>query len=202
MGLGPSVNICNKALSMFGQKTISNLDEQSEETRKCKLFYNDVRKAVLRGANWNFARKRARLNKVELNENDLSKFHFNYALPPKCLYVRSIYVNGVWVEFEKFIRKELFSDSQGRKLLSVNIDEALIEYTADIEDSDLYDSEFEWAFVLTLSDVLCYPLSGKMDKGAELFQRAQMAIDKAAASTLNEENNYVRQESSYLKDYE
>lgn len=201
------IEICNLALRKFGQTTISSLAENSQQARDCKLFYHPTRKKLLRCANWSFARKRARLNRVLLAANDISKYRFNYALPPKCLYIRSIYIEtregGQWIDFDKkFLGKEIFTDSQNRKLLSCELERALIEYTADIDDPTIFDDEFVSAFVLKLADELCYALSGKMDKNAELFQRAQKDLSEAVASTLNEEAHDEPQRSKYLEDYE
>ena len=201
------VEICNRALRKFGHKTISNLDEQSQEARDCKLIYNPTRKKLLRAANWNFARKRAKLNRVQLSANDISRYRFNYALPPKCLYVRNIYIgthNGAeWIDFKKkFLGKEFFTDNQNRKLLSCELERVLIEYSADIDDPTIFDEEFVNAFVAVLADELCYPLSGKMDKNNELFQRAEKSVAEAVASTLNEEISNTEEKSKYLEDYE
>jgi hypothetical protein len=202
-----STEICNRALRKFGSAAIASLKENSQQARDCRLFYDAVRKKLLRAANWNFARKRARLNRVQLLDDDISRYRFNYALPPDCLYVRSVYIEtcdgGQWIDFnKKFMGKEFFTDNQNRKLLSCELERAKIEYTADVEDATLFDEEFVSAFVAKLADELCFPLSGKLDKNQELFQRAEKDVAEAVASTLNEEAHGELERSKYLEDYE
>ena len=50
--------VCNQALGACGARaTITNLNENSNEARACRLYYENTRDALLRAAQWNFSRK-------------------------------------------------------------------------------------------------------------------------------------------------
>lgn len=60
-----STDICNMALSMIGQGRIHDLDEESEQARQCKVYYDHIRKTLLSNFTWGFAHRFKRLVKVE-----------------------------------------------------------------------------------------------------------------------------------------
>lgn len=45
-------DVCNMALAHIAKGRISNIDEQSELARQCKLFYEPTRKELLRSYTW------------------------------------------------------------------------------------------------------------------------------------------------------
>ena len=50
-------DVCNMALAHIAKGRISNIDEQSELARQCKLFYEPTRKELLRSYTWGFAKR-------------------------------------------------------------------------------------------------------------------------------------------------
>jgi hypothetical protein len=60
------VDICNQALAGVGARSsIASLNENSNEARKCLLFYATTRDELLRAAQWNFARKQDYLTLIK-----------------------------------------------------------------------------------------------------------------------------------------
>jgi hypothetical protein len=56
-------DICNQALGALGTRSqITSMNESGEEARYCRLYYENTRTGLLRGAHWNFARKTAYLS--------------------------------------------------------------------------------------------------------------------------------------------
>ncbi len=58
------VDICNMALTAISQKTIASLSAQNELARKCVLWYDPLRREMLRSCDWTFARVAASLNLI------------------------------------------------------------------------------------------------------------------------------------------
>lgn len=59
-------DICNQALDLIGTRsTIASLQENSNEARACRRFYEQTRDAMIRGAHWNFARRTAYLTMLK-----------------------------------------------------------------------------------------------------------------------------------------
>ena len=77
------IDICNRALSRLGTRaTIAALSENSTEARTAAIWYATTRDALLRAADWNFARRRVAL--AELGTPPTG-WAFRYALPTDCL---------------------------------------------------------------------------------------------------------------------
>ena len=55
------VSICNLALSLVGSSTILAIDDGSEESRICAVFFDSTRREILGRDLWKFSRKRASL---------------------------------------------------------------------------------------------------------------------------------------------
>ena len=137
--MASEVDICNLALTHIGQKSITNLTDDTQEARVCNLFYSDTRDSLLRSHPWNFAIRRVEL--ALLPTTPAFQFGYEFSLPSDCLRV-------------------LFTDSrhdfrvEGRKLLS-NSDSVKIEYISRVEDT----TQFDYGFIDALWTLLAYRIS-------------------------------------------
>ena len=97
------VIIANMALAHINKRQITSLTEQSEEARKCSLFYHRARRSMLRACDWNFStinQALALLQSVASSDFDatwatlqdvIPGFSYMYAEPSQCLRVRKVY---------------------------------------------------------------------------------------------------------------
>ncbi len=101
-------DICNRALGLIGGRTtIASLQENSNEARVCRLYYDTTLGSMLRAAHWNFARKVAYLSLLKsapgTPENTQATaaaawspawppppWLYSYAFPSDCVLVRYI----------------------------------------------------------------------------------------------------------------
>lgn len=88
------IEICNMALSEIGtQSTIATLAENSNEAIQCNVWYNTLRKRLLRAAQWGFARQQVVLTLLgDLIPDNTSVYPylFKYAYPTDALKIRYI----------------------------------------------------------------------------------------------------------------
>ena len=61
-------DICNMALAFIAKGRISSMDEQTEQARQCKLFYDIVKKDLLRNYTWGFAKKIDKIGRASCRE--------------------------------------------------------------------------------------------------------------------------------------
>lgn len=101
-----ATEIVNRALSATGTRsTVANLGEKSNEAAQARLLYEPTRKALLRAAHWNFARRTAYLSLLKAApgtpENTASAtswsplypappWLYSYAYPDDCLQLRFV----------------------------------------------------------------------------------------------------------------
>lgn len=84
-----SIDICNLALDMIGQAAISDIDEKTVAARRCKLWYDHTRRAVLQSHYWNFAKAQIELA-LSATVAPLYGFTDAYALPNNYLKLMNI----------------------------------------------------------------------------------------------------------------
>ena len=128
--MSSSTQICNIALSKVGGDSILDLSEDSRSGRICNLVYNDMRQAVLRGHNWNFAIERVEL--AQLVAIPAFGFSYQYQLP-------SDFLKLVGTSYDDYntVKHRIESD----KLLT-NEQTFSIKYIKDVTNEALFDAMF------------------------------------------------------------
>lgn len=147
--MSSKVPICNLAIAALGHKAfIQSLTESSVEARYSNLYYDAARKAVLRAHPWNFATGR---KKLALLGDGVGGWTYKYALPSGCLMARYI-VPSVRTIKEKF--EVALNDDGLTRVLYANKADAVLVYTHNVENPELFDSLFIDAFHLNLAQRL------------------------------------------------
>ena len=160
------VQICNIALSRIGQsERINSLGEPGASAEQCDLFYELCRDQVLGDFPWPFATGFATLS--ELATNPDPEFERCYTLPVDCLTVRRVLLPGFntmsWtgncaVPSYPPIKHRVIAGPSSR-LLSVNIENAQIEYTKRIESSGMFSAQFVSALAWKLAESIAPAIS-------------------------------------------
>jgi hypothetical protein len=206
--------ICNMALGRIGiSQQISNIDGNHSVERTCKLYYDISREYVLGDKTWPFAQRYVALALVEENPNE--EWQFAYRYPADTLRLDHIVVGGLdttgtylypYTDYTKphytkadstTIPYELGSDASG-KLIYTDITDAKAKYTADITDTDLFDAHFVNCLAWRLATELAGVLTRDPAIRASADQQYMLTISSAHANTLNETNNTIYKESSFI----
>lgn len=187
-------SICNLALTHIKQRTIMSVADQSEQARKCILFYDKARRAALRQCDWNFATAQLKLAKLGdidtaianptiLADQDIYRgFNFLYAEPANTIRFRKVFNPQRMDQFDPYTdrtldeRRRTHSQTWNQfklvqspitkiRAVASNLDCAYCEITTDITDESQFDDMFVDGFAYELALKLCIPLTA--DK--ELF---------------------------------
>lgn len=151
-----SLDICNNALLLIGDATITSLSQDVPRATILNAFYVPTLDECLRMHDWNFASVRMTL-KDSLTCGPEYDFTYQYALPcaPYCLIVRETDLddNEPW-------RIE-YGCSQGTKYRVLVTDgcQPSILYIARIDDVSYWDPLFTDAFTYELAFRIAYPLT-------------------------------------------
>lgn len=188
--MSSKTNICNIALSHLGiSKEIANVTtEQSQEAKACRLFYDVARKAVLKDFSWPFATRFADLNLIENNPND--EWFYSYRYPNDAVYIRRI-LSGFRDDNEAtMIAYKIGQDDQG-VLLYTDQANAKIEYTSNVENIDLFTSDFQIALSYRIAHYIAPRLTAgdPFNLGDKAMQKYMIEIGKASANAFNEDKS-------------
>lgn len=145
------VDICANALRLLGDDPIVSLEDDSERARLCNAFYAPTRDAVLRAHPWNFALRRAALNRLAAAPLFEWSAQFQLPVDPFCLRV-------IRTDDDTYPWKV-----EGRVLLT-NRSEVKILYIARVTDVTLFDPLFTDALTYRLAEKLAMPVTGSLEK--------------------------------------
>ncbi len=184
--------ICNMALSHVRKTPISAVTEQSENARKCMLFYDIARRAALRSCDWNFASSKVKLaelgnvdraiaNPTVLADQDFYPgFSFLYAEPANAIRFRGVFNRHRMNEYDPY---RGYSDERRRRSMAQHHDKfklvrspvtniraiacdlkhAYGEITMDITDESQFDDMFVESFGYELALRICMPLTASTE---------------------------------------
>ena len=183
-------DICNMALAFIAKGRISSMDEQTEQGRQCKLFYEITKRDLLRNYTWGFAKKIDKL--AELTQSEKNPYWvYIYSYPQKCVAVRKI--------FDKDTGKEVLAGQQEEwdlfmvkdHVLGVgcNVPRAYLEYTYDVDDANLFSPDFVDAFAHMLAFNICIQLTGNSGLQQTQYQLAQAALMRARYTAASEKHS-------------
>lgn len=176
------ITIWNMALGSLGTRTVASEDENTPEAIQCKLFWDSARRQALRDYPWNFAQRRGWLAEVPVPSGWEVEYAHAYALPEDCLKALRVLRSGR-VE-QRFVLAH--DSSLGHTVLLTNASKALLWYTADVQQVDVFDDLFQAVMGRKLASLLCMPLlknnSGKLRELEELYATALSLAVNANAS--------------------
>lgn len=157
------VGVCNLALDWCNTRSITSLDEETKESKKCNAWYDLIRKSLLTNLNASFAIKRAKLAE-DLTYNMVYGYSKAYTLPNDCLQVLNL-GSPIHDTLYQIEGKHLFCD--------IDSDDVYIRYIADIKDVTEFDAEFIDLFALKLAERICVPLTEDLQQANYIKQLAQ-----------------------------
>jgi len=161
------VSICNAALIILGDDTITAITDNSERARLCNHRYETVRDATLRAHPWNFAITRANLA-AETTE-PLWEFNKKFVLPsdPYCLKVLEVrdHRNDEWTV-------------EGRNILCDD-SQIYIRYVGRITSEAEFDPLFAETFSARLAHEIAYKITGSRTKEEQSWVIYQQKLKEA-----------------------
>lgn len=213
------VAICNRALAEIGALNsagqISDLTEDSEPAAMCRLFYDTLRKQLLRAAPWNFARRTALLTTLGTAATTPPSAPYPYVMkyeyPPDCLKMRYIIppylpvttqdvapdvsvaaiIPFPWCAPSRTFQflpsyEAAGASTPARKVILANIPAVWGVYTADVTEANIFDDTFANALSMLLANKLVIPLSGNVGMKRDYVALAMDAVTQARAADANE----------------
>ncbi|KKN58466.1 hypothetical protein LCGC14_0551980 [marine sediment metagenome] len=187
---GPT-HIANMALSHVGASDIESLEEDSSEANQSRIFYDICRRQTLEAFDWTFARRR---QEVALHGDIISEtaddplagvWGFRHQYPADALVIRKIQNPNAPPGDDFPFEIELSLDGETKSILS-NIENPVIVYTRDIEDTGLFSALFSLALSYLLASLIAYPLGKKEKVVARVIRSYDVSVTNAAANDANE----------------
>lgn len=186
-------HIGNLALTHVGARhNIENVDtEQSSEADVIRLWYDFARQQALESHDWGFARKRvvATLHADTISTTSNTPYAgvwgFRYKYPNDCIVMRKIQHPNAPPDDAIPFEIELSLDGNEKTVLT-NLETAVLVYTFDQEQLNLFSPSFVVAHSLFLAAHIAFSITGKITLKKELERQAFQSVALAGASDANE----------------
>jgi hypothetical protein len=216
------ITIINKALSHIKQRTITSLDEQSEQARKANLFYDCARRSALRGCDWRWATVKKPLTLLGTQEDGLAypddnskqdylqEWSYTHAYPQNCVRFRRIFNPSRRADESIYIEQHQGDHPTRRNNFEIarspvtnvicigsEIELAWAEYTYDITDESQFDDMFQDALAWELAAELAIPLCCDLQLQQSVKQDAKEAMDEARRKNGGEGTEMQPRQSNY-----
>jgi hypothetical protein len=173
------------ALSNLGTRSkIASLTEGSVESDELELWYEYSRLTALESYDWSFARKRVAL---ALHSDDPPEdiWAFRYQYPADCVTARKIEnPNGMDADAVPFEIET--SDDGSEKTILTNMEDAVLVYTFDQQDTSLYRPFFVKMFSYVLAHEVAIALTGKLSIKQAMAEAVSAFVRAAPAADGNE----------------
>lgn len=202
------IDLCNSALAEIGtQSQINSFTEASAEAFNCQLFYDPMRRSLLRQAPWGFARKQVALSLLDQASNYTTStppfypFLYSYAYPADCMKLRyltyQLPVNSTDVapvtgivnvpvyatrRFRFLVSTTQDNFGNNTKVILCNVPNAIGVYNYDVQNVDMFDPQFRETLINVLAYKLVIPLSGNISMKLQWKQLAEETCLQARAS--------------------
>lgn len=160
------------ALAMLGIPLITSFEEENNNAKLCKMFFEPLRNQVLRDHTWSFAR-------AEYDLQKLDQEFVNPAYPIRCAMpydlIRCVGLSS-GNPFQKF----------GREIHVKELPEKLL-YIRKVEDTESFDPTFVEALKFLLASEI--GLSNTRDLNLVNYYRQQYQISLATARSIDSQEN-------------
>ena len=179
-------DICNGALTLIGEETITNFDtDTSEEADACRVVYDRSIKVLLGRTTWRFAQKTVALTADVIAVNPL--YSASFQLPADFLEMA---FTNLDIEGEVYI-------IEGQRLLT-NATSVTMTYTSDAVDEGLFSA----GFVRSAEYLLASRLAYRLTKDRALAQSMLESYELVVAEESNKDSVFgVRNQQFILDDF-
>lgn len=181
--MADETSIANLALAKLGISPIMALTDDSKQAQFANRFYAQTRDEVLSSHRWNFAMRRAALNRLATAPD--FEWEFAYQLPADCL--RVVQLNG----YEPSEAQGTFAVEADQ--LFTDAEEAQVRYIARVTDGSLYPALFSQALATLLASRLAGPLTGSRELPSVMLEEYEgLTGPKARMADVFEEQKRLK----------
>lgn len=188
-------DICNMALSIIQRQRIDSLEDTSEEAKACAIYYEHVRRRLLKMYNWGFARH---MEPLALRKETVPGFDLCYGYPQECLTVQLVFdenhARRREIEKQDF---QIVTISGNDRVIATNVENAWAEYTYNVRNTEEFSEEFIEALARMLAASLALPLTGNSELMQMNMQLAQQSINIAMQESVTEQERRTQWPRKY-----
>ena len=174
-------DICNGALSLVGESSITDLDtDPAEEGVQCRIHYLRTRQKCFERLDWRFLQNTVQLTADPVKTN--ARFGSSFLVPSN--FVRIVSSDLDLINAYYFY--------EGDRIVVDDVqDTILLTYIAEEENAGRYSPHFVEYFEYALAERLAYALTKDRLVVREIREMSERKFAEAANIDANNERNYI-----------
>lgn len=176
-----NIDICNLALSHVRGYPIQSITASSQEARECRRLYLPAKDSTLEFHDWSFARKEKTLAVV--SGETRSGWTYIYEFPSDCLAPRKIH--NAASQHKKIPFEVGVNSALNKRRIFTNEENAILIYTAQVVDANIFTVQFKEALALKLGSDLAVPLNRDSKLKDDLYKAFTRKVLGSAADDAN-----------------
>lgn len=197
----PSLSVCNIALSEIRAPTIASLSDADPGARACNVHYDDCLQLLLEAHGWGFAKVRATLALLGVNDRS-DEWLYAYAAPTdmagptRLVWPLSVPVSGFFYPWPYLWPRPPFGLDcyvLDGGVFYTNVENAVLEYVSKNVGEAAMPATFKRALELFLASRLAIALLDDRAKKGDLLQQAEAEKRRAMAEDMNRYPRHDRQ---------
>lgn len=196
MPITTQLEIANLALSHLGMRKISDLTGTDPSTIAVNDFFEICRDDLFREFKWPFATSLADLSAD--SSQTLAGWEYTYAYPTlSAATIWSVFDDSTADQRHEQDYEVFYDPVRASMVICSDLDDAICEYTAFVDNIALWDDKFIMALSYRLSASIAHTLTGDVDKGLKLMQLSNAYVSEAKRIGHREQKKKPPQTSSY-----
>ncbi len=174
------VHICNRGASQYlGLPRVNNLKEGTPQSEQYVLHYDDLRKLLLEKHWWTFAKCRQPL---ALTPNDRSsEWLYRYEAPGNMIETHWVNDPQVATAAMRDGRNPDAPRENSGRIIYTNVETAYIQFTQDVENTDLMPQYFKDALSAMIAAAVAMPLTESVSRARYAAEQAEIMVNTAIA---------------------
>ena len=190
-----ATTVCNQALARIGAERINDFDDASETSAaaiKCRLFYDQTRRSLLKDHYWPFAKDRVALSAdTEWDVDTANDFGYTFAFHLPTDFLRLIiFYNG---SDQPDGRTHFSYELEGKRLLTSE-SSVFLKYIKNVTDVGSWDTLFTETMILLMASKLSMPMTQELDIKQDVDKDLTFLMKKVKAMDRTEEEVIGRAE--------
>ena len=169
-------DIANAALRYLGADTITSFTQGTNEANAVNDLYSDLRDALLRAHNWNFATK-----KVELAESSTAPaYEFDNAFVLPSDWLRTVAVHDNDAGTGTFLYRMV--QVGGQRVIETDVENVWLTYIAKETDPNMMTADFRRLLAYTLASEMAVDLTSSNTLQDQLAKKADRLMAQARSA--------------------
>lgn len=202
------IDTINKALRICQLNTIGSIDDNTEEARVVKVFYDSCISEVIEDYSWSFLVKEVQLNRTETGgQRATREYFYSFELPSDFYRMKNVFATSGYYPINPTVLvgdigyNAIYYTIRNTKLLANLQDITIVYYNENISESDLqnYPMKFKNLITEKLAFYIARALAPDLESNLDQKYERSLYNMKNFDNQLGKRHGFDNRKSYYIE---